>query len=103
MKKILTILTILFLTSCSNDYIEDNKSLINSKKETTLEILEKIDTSSQLYHIVVDGGTLYAINKETKTVEYKIVDNSGGLGALLLLSLMCFLFIFIFIIITLDI
>lgn len=74
MKNLILLIFTLLLFSCKNDYLQDNKSLVNKEKETTLEVLNKIDTT-QMYYVVVDDNKLYVIDKQ-KVVQYKVTDNS---------------------------
>lgn len=74
MEKLLLVLTAtLLFTSCSSIYLENNQSKIDSEKETTLKVLNQIDTTN-MYYVVIDGNTLYAINTQNKVVEYKVQD-----------------------------
>jgi hypothetical protein len=76
MKKLTTLLSIfmiVLLSSCDNSYIEDGKSQINPLKETTVEVLQKIDTT-KVYYAYVGEYSITLVNKETRLVEYKIHD-----------------------------
>lgn len=73
----LALLLIIVTSSCSNVYLDEGKSLIDSQEETTLKVTNQIDTSASLYHIIINDDILYAVNSETKVVEYKVTDSTG--------------------------
>lgn len=100
MRKILLILLFsVTMFSCENSYLENNKSLIDSEKETNLKVLNKLDTSN-VYYIVIDNDILYAISQD-KVVEYKVEDNSGITNALIfIIFMLCASIIFLIFLLT---
>lgn len=71
MKKLFLLAAILItLISCDSSI----KKVENPKAETTIEI-QNMPSDTML--VAIDKTTLYAINKETKLVEYKVHD--GGM------------------------
>lgn len=87
---LITILSI-FLLSCENNYIRNNDLIPveNPQKETTVEILNKIDTTD-IYYIYTENETLYLIQSDM--VKYKVVDYSGGIIVVVpLLFILCVL------------
>ena len=92
MRKFLFILLLVVaLSSCKNLYVADGESIIDKEKETTLSILNKIDTTNTYYIVIEDKSTLVAVNTRTKIVEHRIPDGSGA--ALFLLTLVIVLII----------
>jgi hypothetical protein len=100
MKRLITLLSIfmiVLLSSCDNSYIEGGKSQINPLKETTVEVLQKIDTT-KVYYAYVGEHSITLVNKDTRLVEYRIFDNSSL--SMFLLALVCILFFSIFVVIN---
>jgi hypothetical protein len=101
MKKLITLLSIfmiVLLSSCDNIYIEDGKSQINPLKETTAEVLQKIDTT-KVYYVYVGEYSITLVNKETRLVEYKVRDDSA-LSMFLLVLVFVLFFSMIIVILT---
>jgi hypothetical protein len=99
MKKLLTLSTIFMialLSSCSNQYIEDGKSLINPLEETTAEVLQNVDTT-KVYYVYTGKEEVKLVNKETNLVEYVVIDYSGlSMNLILIILIVFFVFFFIF-------
>lgn len=63
-KSILFILFIIVFSSCSESVVVDNP-----KKATTIELLEKLESSDTLYAVISDDKeTIYVFNKEKQVV-----------------------------------
>lgn len=83
----------LILSSCSNNYLVDGQSKINPERETTIEILNQIDTTRTYYVVIGKNDILYVINTQNQLVEYKINDNSGALLTCIILIFILFVFL----------
>ncbi len=76
MSKYLIILTIFFLSSCGNKYLDKGESKIDPATITTAEVLTNMDTT-KVYHVYVKNDNLYVVNKDTRLVEYYMIDTTG--------------------------
>lgn len=93
MKKLILLAAILItLISCDSGI----EKVENPKAETTIEI-QNMPSDTML--VAIDENTLYAINKESKLVEYKVHDGRG-LFLVLVIALGAFLGLFIALILT---
>lgn len=93
MKRLILLAAILItLISCDSSI----KKVENPKAETTIEI-QNMPSDTML--VAIDKTTLYAINKESKLVEYKVHDGRG-LFLVLCITLVAFIGLFIAVFLT---
>jgi 23S rRNA-/tRNA-specific pseudouridylate synthase len=78
MKKLLIILISMILFSCSNSPVK----VSNPERETTLELINKIDTN-QVYYVVFEDTKLVVLNKQ-KVVVAKAINTDATVIALLI-------------------
>lgn len=95
MKKLLFIL--LLISSCADDPFLSS----TPEKDTTLEIVNAVDTSQTYYVVMIGGdssydGTLYVLNKD-KVVVYKAENYSGSTFSVTLFLVSVILFFMILI------
>ena len=88
MKTIKVILIVLsfFLISCNPESFE----VENKLHSTTVEIMQKAEQDTTLYKIVILSGNMYALNNNTKLVEYRSY-NPNTLNTLIIIFLVSFI------------
>ncbi len=90
MKKFIFLIATLLLISCSSKPV----IVSNSAKETTVEILQAVnDTITYNLVILEDPDVYYAVNTETKQVEYKFVNRSGITNSILTIMVVIIIFL----------
>lgn len=95
MKNLILLLLFIIMMSCKPQINTDGTSTFIPEEETTIAILNEIDTFST-YYIVVKDQTINAINTETMLLEYKVVDyrwESDFLSIVILIILIMMLII----------
>ena len=90
MRNVIFIFAALFVIGCSDTPFKVD----NQKAKTTQEILDLVkDSTSATYHLVTLDETVYAVNNETRLVEYKYNNYSGGLSTCLIVIVILFVII----------
>lgn len=80
MKKLLILITIITLSSCSNTTFK----VENQFKETTIALQNSNALDTNLYKVIKVKDKLYIINSKTKLVEQKCTNESGAVLTLII-------------------
>lgn len=97
MKKLILILTVLFLTSCGGTHI---KEVENKEKETTLEVLNLLQKDTTCYKVVVMETRIIVLD-ENNLVKYKVDNGSKDLEGTLI-SIFALVFVVIILLMVLN-